>query len=126
MTGALKIGHMLHACFFKMAALAAKRPSPSEWKAMKRRCVIVYGSMEGRMYFREDFMTGLQEISPGCMKDHVLSFGPLSRFLCCQTDVVKDLLLASGQLLVKKYVLRVRSADRDQFKARIHRTCRMR
>ena len=28
----------------------------------------------------------------------------------------KDLLLASGQLLVKKYVFRVRSTDRYQFK----------
>ena len=51
-------------------------------------------------------------------------FWPLSRnnewFLCCKTDAAKDLLLASGQLLVKKYVFRVRSTDRDQFKARIH------
>ena len=29
-------------------------------------------------------------------------------------------MLASGQLLVKKFLFRVRSADRDQFKARIH------
>ena len=58
----------------KMATLAAKRPSPSEWKAM-RRCVILYGPMERRMYFREDFLTGLQEIFPGCVKEQVLSFG---------------------------------------------------
>ena len=76
------------------------------------------------MYFREDFMTGLQEMFSGFVKEHVLSFGPLSRnnewFLCCKTHVAKDLLLASGQLLVKKYVLRVRSTDHDQFKALIH------
>ena len=94
---------------FKMATLAATHPSSMEWKAMKCRCVIVYGPMEGRVYFREDFMTGLQEIFPGCVKDHVLSFGPLSSnnkwFLCCVIDE------AAGQLLVKKYVFRVRSAD---------------
>ena len=54
----------------------------------------------------------------------MLSFGSLSRnnewFLCCKTDAAKDLLLASGQLLVKKFLFRVRSADRDQFKVRIH------
>ena len=91
---------------------------------MRRRCVILYGPMEGRTSFREDFKTGLQEICPGCVKEHVLSFGPLSRnnewFLCCKTDVAKDLLLASGQLLVKKYVFTVRSTDRDQFKTCIH------
>ena len=67
------------AVVFKMATLAATRPSSSEWKYMKRRCVIVYGPMEGRMYFREDFTTGLQEIFPGGVKDNVLSFGPLTR-----------------------------------------------
>ena len=76
------------------------------------------------MYFREDFMTSLQEMFSGFVKEHVLSFGPLSRnnewFLCCKTDAAKDLLLATGQLLVKKYVFRVRSTDRDQFKAHIH------
>jgi len=105
--------------------MAATRPSSSEWKAMKKRCVIVYGPMEGRMYFREDFAKGLESVFPGGVKENVLSFGPLSRnnewFLCCKTDEAKDLMLAAGEILVKdKFVFRVRSADRDQFKARIH------
>ena len=77
------------------------------------------------MYFREDFCAGLELIFGGCVKENVLSFGPLSKnnewFLCCCSDEAKDLLLAAGQLLVKdKFVFRVRSADRDQFKVRIH------
>ena len=38
---------------------------------MRRRCVILYGPMEGRMYFQEDFLTCLEEIFP----KQVLSFG---------------------------------------------------
>ena len=66
-----------------------------------------------------------QKQSYSLAPDNVLSFGPLSKnnewFLCCCSDEAKDLLLAAGQLLVKdKFVFRVRSADRDQFKVRIH------
>ena len=62
-----------------MATLAAKRPSLSGWKCMKKRCVILYGPMEGRMYFREDFSAGLEGIFPHGVKENVLSFGPLSK-----------------------------------------------
>ena len=93
-------------------------------KVLERRSVILYGPMEGRTYFREDFSKGFVEVLGGPIKEHVLSFGPLSKnnewYLCLRTDAAKDRLLSAGQCAVIGFVFKIRSADRAQFKVRVH------
>lgn len=109
-----------------MSSAAAERLSTdgADWKVLERRSVVLYGPMEGRTYFRDDFLKGLEAVFAGSVKDNVLSFGPLSKnnewYLCCKSDAAKDRLLAAGQIPVKSYLFRIRSADRAQFKVRVH------
>ena len=95
-----------------------------DWKVLERRSVILSGPTEGRTYFRGDFLDGLQAVLTGAVNSHVLSFGPLARnnewYLCLSTDAAKDQLLSVGIIKAKGYTFRVRSADRSQFKVRVH------
>ena len=109
----------------EMATATSERLAPGvDCKVLERRSVILYGPMEGRSYFREDFSKGLVEVLGGPIKEHVLSFGPLSRnnewYLCLRSDAAKDRLLSAGQCAVKGFVFKIRSADRSQFKVRVH------
>ena len=96
----------------------------ADWKILERRSVILSGPIEGRTYFRGDFLDGLQAVLTGAVNSHVLSFGPLARnnewYLCLKTDRAKDQLLSVGIIKAKGYTFRVRSADRSQFKVRVH------
>ena len=79
---------------------------------LERRSVILSGPIEGRTYFREDFVESLQALLGGAIKDHVLSFGPLSRnnewYLRLKSDSAKDqLLLSMGVVKAKGYTFRV-------------------
>ena len=93
-------------CYRKMTA--ERLGNGAEWKVLERRSVILSGPVEGRTYFREDFVDGLQAVLTGAITNHVLSFGPLSRnnewYLCLKIDAAKDLLLSAGAVRAKGYI----------------------
>ena len=116
---------ILNLILFNCRKMTAERlGNGAEWKVLERQTVILLGPIEGRTYFREDFVEGLQALLGGAVIDHVLSFGPLSRnnewYLCLKSDAAKDHLLSAGVVKAKGYTFRVRSADWSQFKIRVH------
>ena len=87
-------------CYRKMTA--ERLGNGAEWKVLERRSVILSGPVEGRTYFHEDFVDGLQAVLTGAITNHVLSFGPLSRnnewYLCLKTDAVKQVSWCAWQI----------------------------
>ena len=80
-----------------------------------------------RSILEDDFRNGLEAII-GPVSQHVLSFGPLAKnsewYLVLADQPSKDsLLLAQNVLMMKqgkKFLFRVRSADKVQFTVKVH------
>ena len=95
----------------------------SSEESIRSRSVVLSGGYEGRPFFREDFLEGLTGIL-GIVKDEVICFGPLNRnsewYLTLRTEVGKNAMLNAGLVKAKGYTFRIRSADRSQFRVRVH------